>query len=51
MMGMDRRAFLKIAGWSALLGLGGKAAYELLAPGEVTLPCNPPPSEGKNGAW
>jgi len=35
MMGMDRRKFLKIAGLSAMMGLGGKAAFELLAPGEL----------------
>jgi len=34
-MGMDRRKFLKIAGLSAMMGLGGKAAFELLAPGEL----------------
>jgi Fe-S-cluster-containing dehydrogenase component len=34
-MGMNRREFLKIAGISTLLGLGGKAAFELLAPGEI----------------
>ena len=35
MMAMDRRQFLKITGWSALLGLGGKTAFEWLAPGEA----------------
>ena len=35
MMGMNRRKFLKIAGLSTLLGLGGKAGYDLLAPGEL----------------
>lgn len=34
-MGMDRRKFLKIAGLSAIMGLGGKAAFDLLAPGEL----------------
>ncbi|NIQ88435.1 MAG: 4Fe-4S ferredoxin, partial [Desulfobacterales bacterium] len=34
-MAMNRREFLKIAGFSTLLGLGGKAAFELLAPGEI----------------
>ena len=34
-MGMDRRRFLKIAGFSAMMGVGGKAAFELLAPGEL----------------
>jgi molybdopterin-containing oxidoreductase family iron-sulfur binding subunit len=40
MMGINRREFLKIAGWSALLGAGGKSAFELLAPGEAKLSCN-----------
>jgi molybdopterin-containing oxidoreductase family iron-sulfur binding subunit len=35
MMGMDRRKFLKLAGLSTLFGLGGKAAFDLLAPGEL----------------
>jgi len=34
-MAMDRRKFLKIAGLSAALGLGGKTALDLLTPGEV----------------
>jgi Fe-S-cluster-containing dehydrogenase component len=34
-MAIDRRKFLKIAGASALFGLGGKAAFELLAPGTL----------------
>ncbi|MBW2030614.1 MAG: 4Fe-4S dicluster domain-containing protein [Deltaproteobacteria bacterium] len=34
-MGINRRRFLKIAGLSTLLGVGGKAAFELLAPGEL----------------
>ncbi|MFZ0448892.1 MAG: 4Fe-4S dicluster domain-containing protein [Desulfatiglandaceae bacterium] len=34
-MGVDRRQFLKIAGLSTLAGLGGKTAFELLAPGDV----------------
>ena len=34
-MGIDRRRFLKIAGVSALMGVSGKAAFELLAPGTV----------------
>ncbi|MBN2031834.1 MAG: 4Fe-4S dicluster domain-containing protein [Deltaproteobacteria bacterium] len=32
-MAMDRRDFLKIAGLTALLGIGGKTGFELLAPG------------------
>jgi molybdopterin-containing oxidoreductase family iron-sulfur binding subunit len=34
-MGIDRRKFLKIAGLSAIAGLGGKTAFDLFAPGEV----------------
>ncbi|MFH1930011.1 MAG: sulfate reduction electron transfer complex DsrMKJOP subunit DsrO [Pseudomonadota bacterium] len=34
-MGVDRREFLKIAGISALLGLGGKTAIDFLAPGDL----------------
>ena len=34
-MGIDRREFLKIAGLSSLMGLGGKAAFDLFAPGEA----------------
>jgi len=34
-MGVDRREFLKIAGFAALFGLGGKAAIDIFAPGEL----------------
>jgi Fe-S-cluster-containing dehydrogenase component len=34
-MAMDRRDFLKAAGLSALFGLGGKMALDILAPGEL----------------
>jgi len=34
-MSMNRREFLKIAGVSTLVGIGGKTAFQLLAPGEV----------------
>ena len=34
-MGVDRREFLKIAGYAALFGLGGKATIDILAPGEL----------------
>ncbi|MBU0567168.1 4Fe-4S dicluster domain-containing protein [bacterium] len=34
-MKIDRRDFLKMAGASALLGIGGGSIFELLAPGEV----------------
>jgi molybdopterin-containing oxidoreductase family iron-sulfur binding subunit len=32
---MDRREFIRLAGLSTLLGLGGKGAFELLRPGQV----------------
>lgn len=35
MRGIKRRRFLKIAGLSAALGLGGKAAFELINPGRL----------------
>jgi Fe-S-cluster-containing dehydrogenase component len=47
-MGVDRRQFLKIAGLSALAGLGAKSAFELLAPGEVEAAL--PLMEGKRWA-
>ena len=34
-MGVNRREFLKIAGISTLMGLGGKAAFDILRPGEL----------------
>ncbi len=34
-MGINRRDFLRLAGLSTLLGLGGKGAFELLAPGQL----------------
>jgi len=34
-MSMNRREFIKIAGLAGLAGLGGKAAFELLLPGQV----------------
>jgi Fe-S-cluster-containing dehydrogenase component len=34
-MGISRREFIRIAGLSSLLGLGGKAAWELLSPGQL----------------
>ncbi|RLB16791.1 MAG: 4Fe-4S ferredoxin [Deltaproteobacteria bacterium] len=47
-MGVDRRQFLKIAGLSALAGLGAKSAFELLAPGKVEAAL--PLMEGKRWA-
>ena len=50
-MALDRREFLKIAGLSTLIGLGGKAAFELLAPGELEASSKALPlSEGKRWA-
>jgi len=34
-MSMDRRKFLKVAGLSTLIGLGGSSAFEMLRPGKV----------------
>jgi len=34
-MGVNRREFLKISGLSTLMGLGGKATMDLLAPGQL----------------
>ena len=42
-MGIDRREFIRIAGLSTLLGLGGKGAFELLAPGRVEAEMHPGP--------
>ncbi len=50
MMGVKRREFLKLVGWSALLGLGGKASFELLAPGEVEAALQPAPLTAKQWA-
>jgi len=47
-MGIDRRQFLKVAGISAVMGLGGKAAFELLSPGDVEAAL--PLMEGKRWA-
>jgi Fe-S-cluster-containing dehydrogenase component len=50
MMAINRREFLKIAGWSALLGAGGNAAFELLAPGEAEALLQPAPLKAKQWA-
>ena len=51
MMGVDRRQFLKIAGVAALAGLGGKAAVDILAPGDVEASMKALPlTEGKRWA-
>jgi Fe-S-cluster-containing dehydrogenase component len=50
-MGVDRRDFLKIAGISALLGLGGKTAIDFLAPGDLEASMDAVPlTEGKRWA-
>lgn len=50
-MGVDRRDFLKIAGISALLGLGGKTAIDFLAPGDLEASIDAVPlAEGKRWA-
>jgi len=50
-MSLDRREFLKLAGLSALLGMGGKAAFELVAPGELEAATEAVPlTEGKRWA-
>ena len=47
-MGMNRRKFLKLAGLSAMMGLGGKAAFDLIAPGELEAALEAAPlTEGK----
>jgi len=50
-MGVDRRGFLKIAGISALLGLGGKTAIDFFAPGDLEASMDAVPlTEGKRWA-
>ena len=50
-MGVNRRDFLKIAGLSTLFGLGGKAAFDLLAPGELEAAAEAPAlTKGKRWA-
>jgi Fe-S-cluster-containing dehydrogenase component len=50
-MGINRRDFLKIAGLSTLLGVGGKAAFELLVPGSLEARIDPIPlTKGKRWA-
>jgi len=51
-MGMDRREFIRLAGLSALLGLGGKGALEIVRPGqaEAAFEAEPKALEGKRWA-
>src|SRR3989339_1770798 len=50
-MGIDRREFIRIAGLSTLLGLGGKGAFELLAPGRVEAEIIPAPGSKQAKRW
>ena len=50
-MGIDRREFIRIAGLSTLLGLGGTGAFELLAPGRVEAEIIPGPGSMKAKRW
>ncbi len=45
-MGVNRREFLKIAGLSAAVGLGGKTAFDLLWPGQLDAAEEIPPVGG-----
>ncbi len=50
-MGMDRRNFLKVAGLSTLMAAGGKAAVDVLAPGDLEASMKSVPlTEGKRWA-
>ncbi|MEW6442165.1 MAG: sulfate reduction electron transfer complex DsrMKJOP subunit DsrO [bacterium] len=49
-MAVDRREFLKIAGLSTLLGLGGKAGFEVLSGKEVEASLSREPQAGKRWA-
>lgn len=49
-MAVNRREFLKIAGLSAAMGLGGKAAFELVLPGQVDAAQMSRPSEALQGS-
>ncbi len=42
-MGINRREFLRIAGLSTLMGLGGKAVWELVLPGQALAQYTPKP--------
>jgi Fe-S-cluster-containing dehydrogenase component len=50
-MGMDRREFIRIAGLSSLLGLGGKGAFELLRPGQAEAAFGPEPGALEGKRW
>ncbi|MFI5330350.1 MAG: sulfate reduction electron transfer complex DsrMKJOP subunit DsrO [Desulfobaccales bacterium] len=50
-MGIDRRDFIKLAGLSTILGLGGKSAFELLRPGQVEAAMEPRPEALQAQRW
>jgi len=50
-MGIDRREFIRIAGLSTLLGLGGKGAFELLRPGQVEAALEPQKGALEGKRW
>ena len=50
-MGIDRREFIRIAGLSTLLGLGGKSAFELLSPGELEAAIQAKPEGPPGKRW
>ena len=50
-MGINRREFIRIAGLSTLIGLGGKSAWEILAPGEVDAAIAEKPQALKATRW
>lgn len=50
-MAINRRHFLKIAGVSALFGLGGPTAYELLLPGKADAEVMPNPGGFQGKHW
>ena len=47
-MGMDRRDFLKLAGLSTMLAAGGRAAFDILAPGDLEASMKSVPLAGAN---
>jgi Fe-S-cluster-containing dehydrogenase component len=50
-MGIDRRDFIRLAGLSTLMGLGGKSAFELLAPGQAEAALEARPEALKAQRW
>lgn len=50
-MGMDRREFIRLAGLSALLGLGGKGAFEIVRPGQALAAFGSEPKTLEGKRW